>query len=326
MRFVTFEVPSPLGPVQRAGALTEIDTVVDINLAARQHFGRRIGDQRGTAIADALVPADLLAFLSNLDVGREALQGSLEGLPTAGGTEGDAGTVVVHHLDSVRLLAPVPRPTSIRDCSAYEQHVAAASRGNVPKHWYDFPTYYKGNPFAVVGPDAVVPVPPGAEKCDYELEYAAVIGRAGRDLSPEQAVHHIAGYMVFNDVSDRSVQFREMSVGLGPAKAKDFDGSNVFGPALVTPDEWDPHGDHVMQAFVDGEEWSNGLTSTIHFPVQEIIAHISQRETLRPGDVIGTGTVGGGCGLELGKYPPLGSRVELRVEGLGSLANQWGEA
>jgi 2-keto-4-pentenoate hydratase/2-oxohepta-3-ene-1,7-dioic acid hydratase in catechol pathway len=94
----------------------------------------------------------------------------------------------------------------------------------------------------------------------------------------------------------------------------------------IAPDEWDPHVHHTMQAFVDDEEWSSGSTTTIHFPVEEIVAHISQRETLRVGDIIGTGTVGGGCGLELGKYPPRGSRVELRIEGLGSLANTWGDA
>ena len=326
MRYVTFEVPSPVGPIERVGVLGASGSVIDINLAARQYYADRVGRRRGTAIADALVPADLIALLANLEVGQDALHRVLDDLPIEVGRTDEQGGTLVHALDSVRLFAPIPRPASIRDCSAYEQHVAAASRGSVPKRWYDFPTYYKGNPFAVLGPDTVVPVPDDSEKCDYELEYAAVIGRSGRDLSPEQALDHIAGYLIFNDVSVRDVQFREMSVGLGPAKSKDFDGSNLFGPALVTPDEWDPHVHHTMQAFVDDEEWSSGSTTTIHFPVEEIVAHISQRETLRVGDIIGTGTVGGGCGLELGKYPPRGSRVELRIEGLGSLANTWGDS
>lgn len=324
MRYVTFEVSSPVGPIERVGLLTGSDGVVDLNLAARQHYSRQAGLQQGRLVADALVPADLLSLLANQELGAEAVALALDGLATEVGTTDDAGGTLVYALDAVRLLAPLPRPTSIRDCSAYEQHVAAASRGNVPKRWYDFPTYYKGNPHAVLGPDATVPVPDDSDKCDYELEYAAVIGRAGRDLTPEEALEHIAGYVIFNDVSVRDVQFREMSVGLGPAKSKDFDGSNVLGPALVTPDEWDPHEDHTMQAFVDGEEWSNGSSATIHFPVEEIVAHISQRETLRVGDIIGTGTVGGGCGLELGKYPPRGSSVELRIDGLGSLVSTWG--
>src|SRR5699024_8670360 len=127
-----------------------------------------------------------------------------------------------------RLAFPTRRSSDL----AYEQHVATASRGKVPKRWYEFPTYYKGNPFAVIGPDSVVPVPADSDMCDYELEYAVVIGKAGRDLSPEQALEHVAGYVIFNDVSVRDVQFREMSVGLGPAKSKDFDGSNVLGPTL----------------------------------------------------------------------------------------------
>lgn len=324
MRYVTFEVSTALGAVQRVGCLTTVGTVVDLNLAYRQCLLDRVHPERATAIADAVVPNDLIAVLGNGPLAHDAVAAALDALPTHDVQAADeSGATLVHALEAVRLLSPIPRPASLRDCSAYEQHVRTATHGQVPKRWYDFPTYYKGNPYSVIGDRDPVPVPAGAKQCDYELEYAVVIGRQGRDLSPAQAIEHIAGYLVFNDVSIRDVQFREMSVGLGPAKSKDLDGTNVLGPALVTPDEWDPHEDHTMRALVNGEEWSAGSTASIHFPVGEILSHISQGETLRVGDVVGTGTVGGGCGLEIGRYPQPEDRVELVIDGLGHLTNTW---
>lgn len=325
MRYVTFTVDSPVGALIRVGALTSAGDVVDLNLSYRSTLADDLGPERATAIADAVLPPDLLRLLGNGRVGRDAVAAALESLPAeAPGTTDATGATLVHCRDAVRLLSPLPRPASLRDCSAYEKHVHAATGGKVPKRWYDAPTYYKGNPASVIGDGDDVLVPPGTtDTCDYELEYAVVIGRAGRDLSPTEALEHIAGYVVFNDVSIRKVQFREMSVGLGPAKSKDLDATNVLGPALVTPDEWDPHEPVSMRALVNGEEWSYGLTTSIHFSVGEILSHISQGETLQVGDVIGTGTVGGGCGLELGRYPVAGDTVVLDIEGLGTLTNLW---
>ncbi|MCW2614472.1 MAG: fumarylacetoacetate hydrolase family protein [Frankiales bacterium] len=329
MRYVTFQMPTPLGPQERVGALTPQGTVVDLNLAYRAVVSRRVDPSRAARIAAEVLPADLLLLLGNGSLGRDAVDEALEALgdrrAEAGSTD-DEGTVLVHDLSGLRLLSPLPRPASLRDCSAYEQHVAAATKGNVPKRWYEMPAYYKGNPRTVIGTDVDVPVPSGSEKCDYELEYAAVIGRCGADLSEAEVLDHVAGYLVFNDVSVRDVQFREMSIGLGPAKSKDLDGSNVLGPVLVTPDEWDPHAAHTMTASVNGVRWSEGSTDSIYHPVERILAYISRGETLQVGDVIGTGTVGGGCGLELGKYPQAGDVVELEVEGLGRLRNRWSPA
>jgi 2-keto-4-pentenoate hydratase/2-oxohepta-3-ene-1,7-dioic acid hydratase in catechol pathway len=326
LRYVTFSLATPLGPQRRVGAVTTADTVVDLNLAYRQVLAADLDPGRAESVAAAVLPPDLLALLGNGSLGRDAVAAAVESAGTKAGATDQDGAVIVHALADLQLLSPLPRPASLRDCSAYEQHVATATKGNVPKRWYEMPAYYKGNPRTVIGTEVDVPVPDGSDKCDYELEYAAVIGRRGVDLSESEVLDHVAGYLVFNDVSVRDIQFREMSIGLGPAKSKDLDGSNVLGPCLVTPDEWDPHAAHTMRAHVNGELWSEGSTDSIYHPVERILSYISRGETLQVGDVIGTGTVGGGCGLELGRYPQRGDVVELEVEGLGRLRNRWSPA
>ncbi|WP_109526632.1 MULTISPECIES: fumarylacetoacetate hydrolase family protein [Nocardia] len=324
MRYVTFTLDTAMGPLTRVGSLTAAGDVVDLNSAYRHTLADTLAPERARAVADAVVPTDLISLLGNSGLGRDAVAAALESLPSeTPGTRDANGATLVHARSAVRLLSPLPRPTSLRDCSAYEKHIHNSTRGRIPKRWYEAPTYYKGNPASVIGDGADVLVPPGSNACDYELEYAAVIGKTGRDLDPDEALDHIAGYLIFNDVSIRDVQFREMSVGLGPAKSKDLDGTNALGPALVTPDEWDPHEEQTMRALVNGKEWSVGVTTTIHFSVGEILSHISRGETLRVGDVVGTGTVGGGCGLELGRYPTPGDTVTLDIEGLGRLINTW---
>lgn len=326
MRYATFEVGTPAGPLRRIGLVTPSGHLLDLNQAYAHVLAGRVDSSRARTLADAVVPADLIALLANGPVGREAVAEALAVLgPSADNPDATSvlGGSLVYRVEAIRLLAPLPRPASLRDCSAFEQHVRTASRGQVPPEWYEMPVYYKGNPASVIGTDTEVRIPPGVDRLDYELEYAIVIGQAGRDIAPENAAAHIAGYTVFNDISERRAQFREMRVGLGPAKGKDTDGTNVLGPYLVTPDEWNPAQPHAMIARVGGQEWSRGSTDTIHFPVEHIVSYISRLETLHVGDVIGTGTVGGGCGLELRRYPQPGDLVELDVDGLGVLQNRW---
>jgi fumarylacetoacetate (FAA) hydrolase len=217
---------------------------------------------------------------------------------------------------AVDLLAPVPSPPSVRDFFAFEQHVATAraNRGStVPAEWYEFPVFYFTNPAAIVGPGVQVPYPAGTAELDYELEVAAVIG-------PDA---EIAGFTVMNDWSARDVQRKEMRVGLGPAKAKDF--AISLGPVLVTVDEFD--GSHaVMAARVNGEERSRGDLADLHYSWTEILAQASRNTALRLGDVIGSGTVGTGCILEHndGRWLQPGDVVEMEVEGIGILRNQVG--
>jgi len=220
------------------------------------------------------------------------------------------------------LLAPLPRPASLRDFLGFETHVKAgfARRGEpIPDAWYQMPVYYKGNPRSIIGPDADVHWPRYTEQLDYELELACVIGRKGRDVSVEEAPSYIAGYTIMNDWSARDIQRAEMSVRLGPAKAKDF--ATSLGPCLVTPDELDPRNLR-MFARVSGEVWSEGNSGSAHWTFPQMIAHVSMGETIYPGDVFGSGTVGGGCGLELDRWLRPGDVVELEIQGIGVLRNR----
>jgi 2-keto-4-pentenoate hydratase/2-oxohepta-3-ene-1,7-dioic acid hydratase in catechol pathway len=217
-------------------------------------------------------------------------------------------------LSDVTLLAPIPVPPSIRDFFAFEQHVATAraNRGaEVPKEWYEFPVFYFTNPAAVYGPDDDIPYPDGTSELDYELEVAAVIGGNGE----------IAGFTVMNDFSARDIQRKELRVGLGPAKAKDF--ASSFGPVLVTRDEFDGTS-AVMTAKVNGEERSRGNLADIHYSWQQILDRAARNTRLRPGDVIGSGTVGTGSILEHddGRWLIRGDVVELEIEGIGVLRNR----
>jgi len=215
-------------------------------------------------------------------------------------------------LGDVTLRAPVPRPPTVRDFFAFEQHIATAraNRGSpVPQEWYEFPAFYFTNPDAVYGPDQDVPYPAGTAELDYELELAAVIGTGGR----------IAGFTVMNDWSARDIQRQEARIGLGPAKAKDF--ATSFGPLLVTDDL----GDALMTARVNGEERSRGHAADIYYSWDQILAHAARNTRgLRPGDVIGSGTVGTGCILEHndGRWLSSGDVVECEIEGIGVLRNR----
>jgi fumarylacetoacetate (FAA) hydrolase len=236
-------------------------------------------------------------------------------------------------LSNVRLLPPLPRPMGLRDFYAFEEHVARAraSRGqSVPEAWYQAPVFYFSTPNAAYGHEEVVPIPSYSRALDYELEVACVIGQAGRDIPPERAGAFIFGYMVFNDWSARDEQRREMQVGLGPAKGKDF--ASSFGPWLVTPDELEDRKtertgvyDLEMSARVNGERRSRGNWKDVHFSFAEMIARASADVFLLPGEVLGSGTVGSGSLLELteGEGPWLqpGDVVELEIERLGTLRN-----
>lgn len=238
----------------------------------------------------------------------------------------------IHDLAEVRLLAPLPEPRQIRDCLVFEEHLKnsfarserfTGRKLEVPAVWYEQPIYYKANRFSVVGPEAEVRWPAYSEVMDYELELACVIGVKGVDIPREKAGSHIFGFTIFNDASARDAQMREMAGQLGPAKGKDFDTGNVFGPWIVTADEiGDPH-NLSMVARVNGEEWSRGSSAAMHHRFEDIIAFISKSETLYPGEIIGSGTVGTGCGLELGRFLQSGDVVELEIERIGVLAD-WG--
>ena len=327
MRLCTFEVGSRLGPARRLGAQTAAGRILDLNLAYALTLAEKQEHPRAHELANVLLPPDMLQFLINGQFGRSAVEEALARLgPRVDdlGLTGPGEERLVYDLEEISLLAPLPRPNSIRDCLVFEEHLKNSMGGQpIPPAWYEIPVYYKGNPDTVAGPDDDVVWPSYTQVLDYELEFAAIIGRQGVNIPKEEAWDYIAGYTIFNDVSARDVQMKEMSCLLGPAKGKDMDGGNVMGPFLVTPDEFDPRRDNVMVARVNGEEWSRGVTSAMYHDFATIVSYISQGETLHVGDVIGSGTVGTGCGLELKRFPRPGDLIELEVEGLGILTNRF---
>jgi fumarylacetoacetate (FAA) hydrolase len=218
----------------------------------------------------------------------------------------------------VALRAPVPEPPTLRDFFAFEGHVAAGARlrgGSIPEAWYKAPAFYFSNPASICGPGAPVRRPEATKMLDFELEIAAVIGGDGQ----------IAGFTLMNDWSARDVQADEMSIGLGPAKAKDF--ATSLGPWLVTPDELqyaDGRLNIEARVHVNGEELSVCHAGEQHFPWPEIAAHAARDTRLRAGDVIGSGTLNGGCLLELGplegdRFLEPGDTVAIEAQGLGRL-------
>jgi 2-keto-4-pentenoate hydratase/2-oxohepta-3-ene-1,7-dioic acid hydratase in catechol pathway len=239
-------------------------------------------------------------------------------------------------LAEARLLAPVAEPPSIRDFYAFEQHVRTArARRGLEMHpdWYELPVFYFSNPAAVLGPGDPVAAPPRSAELDYELEVACVLGRGGANLRLEDADQAVAGFMVMNDWSARDVQRREMALSMGPVKGKDF--ATSLGPTLVTAAEFAPGGlrevpSAVMTARVNGAEWSRADLDGLWWSFAEMLVYASEAAPVRRGDVLGSGTCGTGCILELSlvhgaeRFPYLqpGDEVELEVAGLGVLANR----
>jgi len=238
-------------------------------------------------------------------------------------------------LTEIKLLTPIPNPPTMRDFYAFEQHVAAARAlrglGMIPE-WYEIPTFYFTNTSEIYGHDEPVPYPVGSKELDIELEIACVIGREGKDISVDEAADYIAGYTIMNDWSARDFQRLDMKLNLGPGKGKDF--ATSLGPWLVTPDELasrrtgsgtSERYDMTMLARVDGQEISRGNFQQIYYSFPQIIAYASRNVRLRPGDVIGSGTVGTGCLLEIGTnvHPwfQRGETLELEIDGIGVLRN-----
>ncbi|MDB5077314.1 MAG: fumarylacetoacetate hydrolase [Chloroflexi bacterium] len=230
------------------------------------------------------------------------------------------------HVENARLLAPI-RPRSLRDFLAFEGHMhnALTRLGRpIPDEWYTVPAYYKGMPDTVIGPEDEIPWPPYTNQIDHELELAAVIGRPGKDICTEDAAGYIFGYTIWNDVSARDVQRREVPIGMGPSKAKDWDGSNVLGPCIVTADELDAS-DLTMRVRVNGELWGEDTSGHMHHTFADMIAYASQAQTLYPGEIFGSGTAATGSGLEIDRWLKEGDIVELEIEGIGVLRNRIGK-
>jgi 2-keto-4-pentenoate hydratase/2-oxohepta-3-ene-1,7-dioic acid hydratase in catechol pathway len=321
MRLVTFERSGR----QRLGGLLSDARIVDLGQARRRQNG----------VADAAL---------------ESMQALIEG----GQEVWDRARAVLKAppeedvLDraSVKLLAPLPKPVRLRDCSLFLEHMAAALKlareqaaaaapdadsadreRNNPRYvmqpiFRDRVIYYNADAGSVSGPDVDIKWPAESKWMDYELEWACVVGKTARNVSRSEARAHIFGYTILNDWSARDVQIAVMAANLGPGEGKDFDGGYGLGPCIATPDEFlDPY-KLTMTAKVNGEEWSRGSTSSMHHTFEDAIVQFSREKWIRAGEVIGSGTVLSGCGFELGRQLKSGDVVELEVEEIGVLRNK----
>lgn len=324
MRLVTVELQTVLGRHQRLGVLWR-GGVLDVHLAGAWRL-REQGESAWRSLCAVLAPPALRPFLEAGEQAWRLLKNTLEALDALETLPaGPDGARLLHPLEDVRFLAPLPEPSSLRDFYAFEEHVRTgfAKRGeDIPAAWFELPVYYKGNHRTILGPEAELPWPRYTRELDFELEIAAIIGREGRNLTVEQALDYVAGYTLMNDVSARDIQRKEMACRLGPAKGKDF--ATVLGPCLVTPDEVPDMSCLPASVRVNGVVWSETDAGNPYWNFAQMIAHVSMDETLYPGDVIASGTVGRGCGLELGRLLSPGDSIELAVEGLGVLRNRVG--
>ena len=322
MRLVTFEHEGH----RRAGAFIEGDSrVVDLAEAHRQKHG---------VVVPAL--ADILALIEG---GDDALDMAMEAVKSAPVTS-------VRRREDVRLRAPIQPPPQIRDCSTFELHqrqayaagramrarakgvdvIADTGPSEAEQRILDLfvkqPLYYKANRFSVIGTGETVIWPAYSRMMDFELEFGCYIKKPAKDVSVENARDYIFGYTIYNDFSARDAQAIEMIGQLGPSKGKDFDTGNAMGPCLVTADEIPNPYDLTMIARVNGEEWGRGNSGTMHWTFEDLIAFISRSETLYPGEFLGSGTVGNGCGLEAQRFLKSGDEIELEVSGIGTLVNR----
>lgn len=328
MKICTYLRSTPLGVQKRLGLFLNEKLIVDPNFVMQAHYeneGYYSPEQR----ADHNLPSLLSALLKNVDRPLIVLQEALERYATlskTGQLKTQTGADLafdVRDTKDIKLGAPIDDIAAYRDFFIHEKHVATgfAKRNEpIPQPWYEMPVYYKGATTGFIGNDATIPWPSFSQQLDYELELAVVIGRDGKNIKAKDIYQHILGFTILNDVSARDIQRKEMQVRLGPAKGKDW--CSVLGPVIVTPDEFgfkDP--DLLMTAAVNGVEWSRGRSGEAKWSWGEMIEHLTKDEWLRATDVLGSGTVGNGCGLELDKWIQPGDVVELEIEKIGKLKN-----
>ena len=311
---IAFTGPDGLLP-RLVAVLPEQGRAIDLAIAYRLRLEQQGATQDAAhRVAAAFFPSSMSAAI--------ALGGQF--LAVAKEAEATATQESILPLDEVSWLAPLDPPL-IRDFTAFEQHVSkmAAREGReVFPEFYQAPPYFKISPLNIIGHEQEVVWPGYTEHMDYELELGLVIGKRGRNLEPQDALAYLFGITILNDFSARDIQGPEMRSGFGPAKGKDF--STALGPWITTADEVDVS-NLEMVARVNGEEWSRNSSSTIMWSFAELVAYASSGETLVPGELLGSGTVGTGTGAELGRKLSPGDIVELEVQGIGILRNRIGQ-
>lgn len=329
MKLVTYRTDAR----ERGGILVG-DDVLDLEAALRWHDR----EQRLSGDTQARYGVGVLGFIEHQEEARPAADAAVKAFSEKKLPKDIDGLRTSTPLKDVTLLSPLPRPPSMRDGYAFRQHVETARRNRglemIPE-FDQFPVFYFTNHTGVVGPGPVMVREQHLDRLDFELEAAVVVGKQGRNLSAKAADQAIFGMMIMNDFSARALQMEEMKLSLGPAKGKDF--ATGLGPYLVTMDELarfeveTPHGrkhNLEMRAFVNGVQVSKGNVKDMNWTFGQILERASYGVTLYPGDVIGSGTCGTGCFLELNgskitnnQWLQVGDVVALEIDGLGRLEN-----
>lgn len=330
MKLVQFLTSSDSGVRNHLGVLTtgSVDggVVIDLASATRDMLAYEGVSRNGIRnLSGVLGPATSLAFIEGGSRTRDVAEQSVADALARGSERDPFGSRIRYEAAALTLLPAITTPPMLRDFMAFEKHllnVFPRLGREIPEEWYQRPVYYKGNTASIGAHREEIVFPDYADRLDLEFEFAAVLGQDGANISEDAAMDHIFGYTVYNDVSAREIQALEMTVGLGPAKGKDFVGAHVLGPVLVTADEvGDPY-NLDMTGTVNGEIWTVGSTADMHWRFEQMIAYASRNEMLRAGEVFGSGTVGDGSGAEQGKWLVPGDTVELTVEKIGVLRNK----
>ncbi len=331
MKICNFSYKNPFIEQRRIGIITDDNQLIDPNLCWQLDYQRE-GFSNYEERANHKIPTSLSKLLKTSDDPIEDLTEAYAlflFFQKVGINELANGTPISFDLSTeknIQFHCPIDKISTYRDFYAHEKHVKKGfekRKEPIPEAWYEIPAYYKGATEGFIGPEETIPWPSYTNVLDYELEFAVVMGRDGKNIKAEEALDHIFGYTILNDISARDIQKKEMSIRLGPAKGKDF--CSVLGPVIVTADEFEGKEPNLlMTAKINGEEWSRGYTGDSHYTWAQMIEHASKEEFIVAGDVLGSGTVGTGCGLELDRWIQEGDEIELHVEKIGSLKNKIG--
>lgn len=329
MKIATYNYRHVLGIEKRLGIIINDTTILDPNFAFACDFERE-GLAEPKNRANHKCPSSLHKLLrlsdNPLAVLNEAV-GLMHFFQKCGHPCMKDGTPYLIKTAQVALTAPLDKIETYRDFFIHEKHVATGFKKRnepIPPAWFEIPVYYKGATAGFIGNGDEILWPSYSDLLDYELELGMVIGRDGKNIKARDAHKHILGFTILNDVSARDIQRKEMTVRLGPSKAKDF--CSVIGPVIVTLDEFvgtDP--DLLMTAKINGVEWSRGRSGDAHYSWGEMIEFASKDEWILASDFFGSGTVGTGCGLELDKWIRPGDKIELEIEKIGKLVNTVGQ-
>ena len=325
MKLCSFSVATPLGRVTRVGVKTA-EGIVDATAARVGFMTQSLPAAAAQRVGAAQVPPDMVQLIGAGKPAMEWLAQAVEHALARGDSTGTDGQTIVYREADINLLAPVPRPPGIANFSAWPAHTAAAAAKGFDlkpaEAGSGVKPYWKGNPDSVVGPESVLELPPYSHELDVECELVCIVGTGGRDLDHARAAEAIAGYTIVNDASARDTQRIEMKTGRGPAKGKDFDGGNVMGPWLVTPDEIGDFRTLRLSLHVNGEELSSTDASGMIWDFAEMLSYLSQAQTIYPGHVISAGCYAGGSAMDLNRKLNPGDVVELRISRIGSLVSR----